>query len=917
MYSISIVSFIFTASGPLCELSPSSYVVADEVAIFNCTVENGVPPGELVWYADGIETTREKSLSSNVWYPVFQREDNGTIVNCRLEHETILPSAEEAAHCEEDIIIVVQYPPTVNITNSTRNVVFEGERFQAVCEVEEVGYPAEIIELYWRGPNNERFYTSTLMLENITRELGGNYTCVASNEYADGRMGEGRTSLILDVQYAPSLDVKIYGNASEGGIVVEGDSFIVECIVTDANPQPHVISWTDSEGTTVSSNELMEFNAVQREQSGNYTCEAMNTFWDGTIGNALIGFSIFVQYIPEVKVTITGDASSTGRVIEGHSFEAECEVLDSNPSHNNVTWFDGGHTVVSPDGLVEFEDVRRKQSGDYTCVATNTFWDGRTGTGTAIMNVNVEYAPVATINDESGGRVVEGREYRGDCSSVGNPAASFAWRNQSGVEIHTGPTLYLSDVKREESGIYTCIATNTFWDASKGYGNVSILLDVQYDPDVELRHFGLYDSSQVIEGDDFSVLCLVDSNPEVDWIAWDDSNADGAWLNFTSVERNKHGDYICTARNTFWDNSTGTGDERISIDVQYPPYVNEQTVFCVEHDLDVRLSCEVNSNPSPSFYAWISNGDLLVREHTYVINKASRSDSGNYTCRATNVFYDETNATDSGVTEVRVQYLSDVTLATIPLHNITEGSDVTIYCQAVDGNPNPHKINLTFEDEIIAESNGSVLYHNLVSISREQDGNYQCNAMTQFYDQREDFSTDAMQITVFYSARISSEESRVYEASVGDDVSMECTAEGNPSPTIRWFNNRNETLSNDDDNISIHNIVAGEVTSTLTLTIGSNSFGIYTCEAYNLVRPSDYQLVTINEFTKASNLDIIAISVTCTVIVVVLIVGIVLGILYYNKRASKIQSDNTDYANAGQDKSAYSEITASTVNDKQ
>ncbi|XP_070550940.1 uncharacterized protein [Ptychodera flava] len=68
---------------------------------------------------------------------------------------------------------------------------------------------------------------------------------------------------------------------------------------------------------------------------------------------------------------------------------------------------------------------------------------------------------------------------------------------------------------------------------------------------------------------------------------------------------------------------------------------------------------------------------------------------------------------------------------------------------------------------------------------------------------------------------------------------------------------------------------------------------------------------------KGSNSDIIAISVTCTVIVVVLIVGIVLGILYYNKRAVKIQSGNTDYANAGQDISAYAEITASTLTDKQ
>ncbi|XP_070550766.1 B-cell receptor CD22-like [Ptychodera flava] len=564
-------------------------------------------------------------------------------------------------------------------------------------------------------------------------------------------MGEGWTSLILEVQYAPSLDVKIHGNASEDGSAVEGDSFTVECIITDANPQPNNISWFDWKGAKVGSNELIEFNAVQRNESGNYTCKATNSFWDGTMGNATIGFSIFVQYIPEVNVTITGNASTTGRVIESHSFEAECEVVDSNPPYNNISWFDSHRTVVSPDGMVEFKDVRRKQSGDYTCIATNTFWDGRSGTGTAIMNVDVEYPPVASINDESDGRVVEGREYKSNCSSVANPAASFSWTNQSGYEINKGASLYLFDVKREESGMtYTCIATNTFWDASNGHGNDSITLDVQYNPDIELRDYGLYNSSQVIEGDDFSVLCLADSKPEVDVIAWNDSNADCAWLNFTSVERNDHGDYTCTAYNTFWDNSTGNGKEHVFIDVQYPPSVNESTVFCVEHDSDVKISCEVDSNPSPSFYEWTRNGDLLPSlEGTHVIKRANRSDSGNYTCTATNVFYDETNATDSGVTKLTVQYLSDVTMMTTPSHNITEGSDVTIHCKAVNGNPNPYKTNLTFEGETIAETNGSALYHNLTSISREQDGNYKCNAMTQFYDQREDISTDVLQIIVF------------------------------------------------------------------------------------------------------------------------------------------------------------------------
>ncbi|XP_070550414.1 opioid-binding protein/cell adhesion molecule-like [Ptychodera flava] len=182
-----------------------------------------------------------------------------------------------------------------------------------------------------------------------------------------------------------------------------------------------------------------------------------------------------------------------------------------------------------------------------------------------------------------------------------------------------------------------------------------------------------------------------------------------------------------------------------------------------------------------------------------------------------------------------------------PFINITEGDEVTIHCEALDGNPAPHILELLFEDN------------------------------------SPKFVSDELE----------------FVADIGDDVSISCEVHGFPMPAIKWFDQNSDIITGEEENLNITvRLSETLVKSTLTVTVADESYyGRYTCKATNDIPPDDEQTMEIVK--PGSNADTVAVAVTCTVIVVVLIVGIVLGILFYNKRVSKKQSNNTDYANAG------------------
>ncbi|XP_065933548.1 hemicentin-1 [Magallana gigas] len=130
----------------------------------------------------------------------------------------------------QTLSVNVQYPPVVSpLPNVTR---VEGEHISIWCNVTSGNPPTTAVN--WIKPGFWQI-GSTLRLNYIRKSQSGTYTCVAENNYNDGRKGANKQSFFLDVLYGPVLT---HGQTLR---VSEGQSARMTTSVT-SNPASNV-SW--------------------------------------------------------------------------------------------------------------------------------------------------------------------------------------------------------------------------------------------------------------------------------------------------------------------------------------------------------------------------------------------------------------------------------------------------------------------------------------------------------------------------------------------------------------------------------------------------------------------------------------------------------------------------------------------------
>ncbi|XP_070550543.1 cell adhesion molecule CEACAM5-like [Ptychodera flava] len=672
-------------------------------------------PGELVWYNDGLEGYRIDG-HVNTWTTTLYSGDNDAFFHCRLEHHTLPPWKWPELACGETIVISVHYGPIITIQDDSGHVAVEGEFYRANCIVD--ANPEAFV--HWEYQGDVVAIGNDLHLDDVHRNQYGNYTCFANNTLLDDSVKSSSSSFYFDVQYRPEAVT------NETLPCIVGESVTLLCEVADANPAEVDYTWYLANGDVIHSNRV-ETDNVTVHWHGEHNCTARNTFYDGSVGIGGSTTFLDVQYPPIVE---------DGHLIhrEGETVTLSC-VVDSNPAPSEYTWTKDGDTVSSESSFV-IENVDRSHMGDYVCEATNIFYDGTDATGYGVVHLDIQYGPDITIVDETDHFTIEGMNYRASCDVDANPEASVYWEYPDDSIVVSSEVL-LEEVTRIESGVYTCFANNTLWDGFEGSSNESFYLDVQYPP--------LVDNAEIVEKESESVTltCETDSNPTPSEYSWT-KNGDVIGTESTyvvdSLGRSDSGNYTCAATTVFFDGSRATGYGVTQLDVQYSPSVKDGQIVCKEGD-GITLTCEVDANPAPSSYTWTKDERELSSESSYNIPAVDRSDSGDYICTATNVLYDGTEESDSGSTQVDVQYSSPVTITTTP-SDIAEGDDVIIECNAGEGNPDPYRSTLTYGESIIEEDTGTKLTHEITNIRTSDAGVYTCTFYTKFYDDNEDVRHD-------------------------------------------------------------------------------------------------------------------------------------------------------------------------------
>ena len=142
----------------------------------------------------------------------------------------------------------------------------------------------------------------------------------------------------------------------------------------------------------------------------------------------------------------------------------ECLVIAFPPAVITWTKVLGDLTrtrAVSKDGQLSIMNAKKTDSGLYKCKASNTL-----GQISAVTQLNVVELPQFTVNPPSMLKVFANHNTTIPCEASGNPQPTVTWARQNVAlpfgrsNVSVDGTLQLWNLKKEDSGIYTCMASS-------------------------------------------------------------------------------------------------------------------------------------------------------------------------------------------------------------------------------------------------------------------------------------------------------------------------------------------------------------------------------------------------------------------------------------------------------------------------
>ncbi|KAM8934230.1 neural cell adhesion molecule L1 [Pelodytes ibericus] len=437
------------------------------------------------------------------------------------------------------------------------------------------------------------------------------YICHA--QFIGARTIVQKESIVLNV--TPTNSVKMRkpemmtptGSSSEY-LALKGDSLQLECIAQGL-PTPE-IEWTALTGSMPRDRfhfdefkKSLRIENVQDEDDGQYQCTAQNS--QGKVQHIYkVAVEAAPYWIKKPENSIYGP---------GENAVLHCDIAGTPKP--TVTWKINGEPLgesdLSPnqkmkEGSLILLNLQLEDSAVVQCEARNKH-------GYILANAYVyvvELPPKILTTDELVYSVVENTDVSMDCRSFAAPVPHTTWQSEltsdlladDRFSLQTNGSLSISEVDKEDAGIYTCEVTNV-----KGKVNISAILNVKnatkiiIPPKEQRVRKGWKAIFQCKPLFDFTV-----GNTRVEWRKDEKEIKDTAdsdkyfievnyTLSITDVQEEDEGMYKCVAR-TDLDSVERTA-ELVVMDLPEPPYDLE---LSDQEELSVTLSWTPgNDNNSP------------------------------------------------------------------------------------------------------------------------------------------------------------------------------------------------------------------------------------------------------------------------------------------------------------------------------
>ncbi|XP_054089208.1 nephrin isoform X2 [Zeugodacus cucurbitae] len=661
----------------------------------HCIVGNAKPAAQIIWYrgnvefkegrVDKIEETSSKRYTTKSTLNIKPNADDDFMeYTCQAKHKALPPDMP----LRSTVHLSVLYPPgPPYIEGYTQGEILRrGQTVELVCRSRGGNPPAQLI-WYKNGSQIRMAYrTAGRLSENIytfTAEASDNnarFRCEASNVMSQNPL---KAEIDITVLFAPT-HVSISG-PSEARV---GDLVSLTCATAPSNP-PAEIKWmvggrqirnatsktnASPEGGWVTFSNITT-TVEPNKRSLVVICHGLNM---QLTENVVSTHTVNILYPPSAPI-ISGYME--GQIIPAGSVQKLLCVSSGGNPLATLTWYKNDKRVNSvirtADKSVSAEitilaNVTDNQA-QYRCEASNSATEIPLFESTIL---SVHFAP-ETVKIRVEPEVLKpGMEVTIICdSSSSNPPAKLTWwkdgipidgiNNSSKAGLWGGTVSTLEfkvNVSQDMNGVvYTCQSAN---EALQRSVHEAVSLNVLYPP-----VFLPPPSSTAVgvEGESLQVSLSATANPMTVSYSWtkdglpvpstSTSNggaehriyADGANLNFTKLNRNDAGIYVCEA-----SNSEGSAKLNVTIVVEYGTTIksiSENVV--VNPGEDAMLSCTVEGKPlTEEHIKWERVAyDMSKKTTTSFVNGTSylhikdarREDVGNFRCIADNRVANPTN----------------------------------------------------------------------------------------------------------------------------------------------------------------------------------------------------------------------------------------------------------------------------------
>ncbi|XP_025060802.1 hemicentin-2 [Alligator sinensis] len=623
----------------------------------------------------------------------------------------------------------------------------------------------------------------SLAIDSVLTSDSGDYTCLVTNEVGSAT---GRVKLVV---YAPP---EMRGSSPEGNIsVLANQTLTLDCDVS-GTPAPAVTWSKDGQPVTESGSlrflhgaQSLKFHKVRKEDSGSYTCRAVNR-----AGEVQRRFHLLVLVPPVVSGS--GPPHNVS-VLEGSEMVLQCQAMGVPPPL--VEWMKDGQSFSPMDTRIQLleeghvlriENSQPRDQGKYQCLAFN-----QAGQQTKAFQVHVQTPPTILGSNETADVVVLlNRSVELQCEAWGSPAPRITWFQEEHPIVSStkaayrdgGKGLQLSVAQAADAGLYTCQATNV-----AGMAKRAVRLEVYVPPSIE----GHGHEGKVVEavlGQPVELECSATGKPPPalawlkDGLLQVESNGTrllggGAVLRIESASEDSGGIYTCLA-------SSPAGESVIhySVAVQAPPQLligqGDGHVIATANN-SLSIPCHVTGFPAPSVQ-WLKDDRPAGEQDGVVTAKGSQtlliphvrlSDGGLYTCKASN----KAGSARAEV-QVSVQEPPSVSIVGVESLSIAFQHALAVQCLAT-GTPAPSIA--WWKDGSTLAARGGLLQIEQVDLMDE--GVYSCIATNPAGEEKQD-------VTVKVLVPPNIEPGEVNQTVLEDSpVSLECLASGVPAPSVSWF----------------------------------------------------------------------------------------------------------------------------------